>query len=339
MAWIGLDIGGANLKAAFPDSPDCPAMEMPFPMWTDWQLLEEAIGKLIGRADADDSIAVTMTGELADNFENRRAGVFYIADAVERVCQNRRVVYYSCDEIWRSREKLEEDWDLVAAANWHATATWGARLLPDRNGAVIDVGSTTTDVSLVKDGVVATTSKNDLQRLTTGELLYVGAGRTPICGLLGHVQYHQQCIALANELFATVGDALVWKGRAPEHPELLQTADGRPTTRLASGQRIARMLCRDLNDVESGLIDAIADQAIASAKAAIAETVSKRLATADAKVANALVVGEGQFLACEAIKAISPSVEVVSLADEIGEMASVCGPAHAVAVMASEHFS
>jgi len=144
MAWIGLDIGGANLKAAFPDSPDCPAMEMPFPMWTDWQLLEEAIGKLIGRADADDSIAVTMTGELADNFENRRAGVFYIADAVERVCQNRRVVYYSCDEIWRSREKLEEDWDLVAAANWHATATWGARLLPDRNGAVIDVGSTTT---------------------------------------------------------------------------------------------------------------------------------------------------------------------------------------------------
>jgi len=253
MAWIGLDIGGANLKAAFPDSPDCPA----------------------GRADADDSIAVTMTGELADNFENRRAGVFYIADAVERVCQNRRVVYYSCDEIWRSREKLEEDWDLVAAANWHATATWGARLLPDRNGAVIDVGSTTTDVSLVKDGVVATTSKNDLQRLTTGELLYVGAGRTPICGLLGHVQYHQQCIALANELFATVGDALVWKGRAPEHPELLQTADGRPTTRLASGQRIARMLCRDLNDVESGLIDAIADQAIASAKAAIAETVSK----------------------------------------------------------------
>ena len=67
---------------------------------------------------------------------------------------------------------------------------------------MIDVGSTTTDVSLVKDGVVVTDSQNDLQRLTTGELLYVGADRTPIFGLLSHVQYKQQRIALANELFA-----------------------------------------------------------------------------------------------------------------------------------------
>ena len=125
MAWIGLDIGGANLKAAFPGSPDCPAMEIPFPMWTDWQRLEEAIAKLVRNAGATDSIAVTMTGELADCFENRRAGVFYIADAIERVFQNRRIVYYSCDGVWRSREELEQDWDLVAAANWHATATWG----------------------------------------------------------------------------------------------------------------------------------------------------------------------------------------------------------------------
>lgn len=336
MAWIGLDIGGANLKAAFPGSPDCPAMEMPFPMWTDWRKLEEAIAKLVARADSADSIAVTMTGELADNFENRMAGVFYIADAVERVCGNQRIVYYSCDGVWRSRKELEQGWDLVAAANWHATATWGARLLPDRSGLVIDVGSTTTDVSLVESGVVATDSQNDLQRLTIGELLYVGADRTPICGLLSHVRYAQQRIALANELFATVGDAAIWKKRVPEFPELVRTADGRPRTRLASGQRMARMLCRDRDDLESDLIDAIADQTIAAAEAAIGETVSKRLASCDAKVAHALIVGEGQFLVTEAIKLVGSDIKVVSLADEIGEMASVCGPAHSVAVLASE---
>lgn len=339
MAWIGLDVGGANLKAAFPGSPDCPAMEMPFPMWTDWQTLEAATAKLVGHANSTDSIAVTMTGELADNFESRRAGVFYIADAVERVCPNRRIVYYSCDGVWRSRIELEQDWDLVAAANWHATATWGARLLPDLSGVVIDVGSTTTDVSLVKDGVVVTGSQNDLQRLTTGELLYVGADRTPICGLLNHVQYGRQRIALANEMFATVGDAAIWKGRAPESPDLTRTADGRPKTRISSGQRMARMLCRDLNDLESDLIDALADQTIAAAQAVISDTISKRLASADTKVSHALVVGEGQFLIAEAIRAINSNIEVVSLADEIGEMASACGPAHAVAVLASENFA
>ena len=332
MAWIGLDIGGANLKVAFPDSPDCPAMEMPFPMWTDWQTLEKAIAKLVRHASATDSIAVTMTGELADCFESRRAGVFYIADAVERACQNQRIVYYSCDGAWRSREELEQDWDLVAAANWHATATWGARLLPERTGLVIDVGSTTTDVSPVENGVVATSGQNDLERLTMGELLYVGADRTPICGLLSHVQYGQQYIALANEMFATVGDAAIWKGRASESPDLTQTADGRPKTRISSGQRMARMLCRDLDDLESDLIDALADQTIAAAQAAISDTISKRLA--NAKVSHALVVGEGHFLV-----AISSNIEVVSLADEIGEMASVCGPAHAVAVLASEYFA
>ena len=212
----------------------------------------------------------------------------------------------------------------------------GARLLPDRTGLVIDVGSTTTDVSLLKDGVVVTDSQNDLQRLTTGELLYVGADRTPICGLLSHVQYRQQRIALANELFATVGDAAIWKGLAPEFPELMQTADGRPKTRVSSGQRMGRMLCRDLDDLESELIDALADQTIAAAEAAIGDTISKRLANADAEVGYALVVGEGKFLVAEAI---SSNIEMVSLADEICEMVSVCGPAHAVAVLASEDFA
>ena len=338
MAWIGLDIGGANLKAAFPHLPDGPAMEIPFPMWTDWQSLEAAVAKLVTRGDSNDSIAVTMTGELADNFEDRQTGVFYIADAVERVCQNRRIVYYSCDGVWRDRKQLVQDWDLVAAANWHATATWGARLLPGRTGMVIDVGSTTTDVSLVENGNVATSSQNDLQRLTTGELLYVGADRTPICGLLSHVKYSQQPIALANELFATVGDALIWRNLAPEFTNLTQTADGRPKTRLASGQRMARMVCRDLGDLETELIDAIADQTISAAETVIADAISKRLATAAAQPTHALVVGEGQFLTLEAIKVLTSSIAVVSLADEIGEMASACGPAHAVAVLASEHF-
>ena len=113
----------------------------------------------------------------------------------------------------------------------------------------------------------------------------------------------------------------------------MQTADGRSKTRLSSGQRMARMLCRDLVDLESELIDALADQTIAAAQSAIGDTISKRLANTDAKVSYALVVGEGQFLVSEAINS---NIQLVPLADEIGEIASACGPAHAVAVLASE---
>jgi len=87
------------------------------------------------------------------------------------------------------------------------------------------------------------------------------------------------------------------------------------------------------------MIDALAGQTIAAAAAAIGDTIRKQLANTESKVAHALVVGEGQFLVTEAIKAIGSNIKVVSLADEIGEMASVCGPAYAVAVLASEDFA
>ncbi len=339
MPWIGLDIGGANLKAAFPDTPDQPAVEMPFPMWTDHQQLETAIEKLVRMAGDHDAVAVTMTGELADCFETRSQGVSYIADVVERVCLGRRIVYYACDGNWRSRSALEMDWDLVAAANWHATATWGARLLPHRSGMVIDVGSTTTDISRLTNGTLQSGSRNDLDRLTSGELLYIGADRTPICGLLNHVRYGDQNIPLANELFATIGDAAIWKRLAAERAEFNQTADGRAKTRRACGQRMARMLCRDLADLNLDLIDALASQTIDAAQTAIGDAVSKRTVAGGCSIQNVLVAGEGSFLIDRVIETISPDTRLISMSDVVGVNVSDCGPAHAVAVLASENFS
>ena len=89
----GIDIGGANLKLARADgsSVDCP-----FPMWTDYPRLSAAIAGLMQRMPdpwrADSMLAVTMTGEMADCFASRRAGVAAIlaglAEAVDpRQCR------------------------------------------------------------------------------------------------------------------------------------------------------------------------------------------------------------------------------------------------------------
>ena len=210
MNWTGLDIGGANLKAAWPAKPACPAVEIPFPMWTDHQRLDEALSELMRYADTEDAVAVTMTGELADGFESREHGVLAIASAVEKVCDGRLIRYYCNEGSWLEHTEVAARWDNVAAANWHAAARWGARFLPDQTGLVIDVGSTTTDVSPVVAGTVATAGGDDLMRLSHNELVYVGAGRTPVCGLLNEVQHAGRHISLANELFATTSDVLIW---------------------------------------------------------------------------------------------------------------------------------
>ena len=61
MAWIGLDIGGANLKLATSDGIN--SRHLPFPLWQDQHGLAERLVTLIGSLPAK-NLAVTMTGEL-----------------------------------------------------------------------------------------------------------------------------------------------------------------------------------------------------------------------------------------------------------------------------------
>ena len=346
---IGLDIGGANLKTAFVsvgkngDAILCHDMERPFPMWTQWQQLDVALCELRQQAPRESlgMVAVTMTGELADGFKNRRDGVFHIADCVERVFSGQRIVYYSCDGNWRSRDELDQTWDQVAAANWHATARWLACRLPAPPTFVVDMGSTTTDVSIIENGIVSSRSKHDLERLQNQELLYVGADRTPVCGLLNEVVYESVKIPLANELFATIGDCLIWKRAIPEQPAETQTVDGRPKTRVYCGQRIARLLCRDLSDLESELIDAIAEQTIESVRNQLRQLISAHLNRSN--VNRAYILGQGRALVRELFEASFPQIDLIddpSSESKNGSQTLSCtSPAHAIAFLAMKELA
>src|SRR5215831_16033967 len=78
---LGLDIGGANLKAAHSNGACC---LVPFPLWKDPAGLPKALETLLASLPPFDALAVTMTGELCDCFETKRQGVHAILDAVER---------------------------------------------------------------------------------------------------------------------------------------------------------------------------------------------------------------------------------------------------------------
>src|SRR6476619_3788730 len=91
---LGLDIGGANLKAATPDKR---AVSVPFPLWKQPDRLPAALAELVARFPDAEELAVTMTGELCDCFETKRDGVNAIIAAVRAASAARRIRIWSTD--------------------------------------------------------------------------------------------------------------------------------------------------------------------------------------------------------------------------------------------------
>src|SRR4051794_8277631 len=88
---LGLDVGGANLKAAHSTGP---ARCLPFALWRQPAGLGEALTGLLQLLPPADRLAVTMTGELCDCFRTKREGVLAILDAVELVANGRPVAVW-----------------------------------------------------------------------------------------------------------------------------------------------------------------------------------------------------------------------------------------------------
>ncbi|HUG91372.1 MAG TPA: hydantoinase/oxoprolinase family protein [Planctomycetaceae bacterium] len=291
---IGLDIGGANIKAADGEGQ---ASERPFALWKEpAKLSAELAAVLAGFAPAD-RLAVTMTGELADCFVTKAEGVHFILRSVEAVAAGRPVLVWQTGAEFVTPDVAREIPLLVAAANWHALATWVGRITPRGPAVLIDVGSTTADLVPLLDGVPVPQGLTDCERLRSGELVYSGGRRTPVCAIAHSVPFREGYCPLAAELFATVLDVYLILGLIPEDPHDTNTANGRPATADAAHDRLARALCCDRTEfsLDDALVVArfladVQQQRLAAA----AERVAARLPGA---VENVILSGSGEFLA------------------------------------------
>ncbi len=79
MDWIGLDIGGENVKLATKDGQ----FSFPFELWKHPQQLAGFLEKSVAVVSKGVQAAVTMTGELADGYPTRQIGVREIVQFVE----------------------------------------------------------------------------------------------------------------------------------------------------------------------------------------------------------------------------------------------------------------
>jgi hypothetical protein len=333
MRALGLDIGGANLKAAIAGGGKslsrAKAWSMPFELWRQPDALADRLGELIAAAGRFDQIALTMTAELCDCFETKRQGVLHVLAAVEAIAGARPVRVWTTAGRFVTPADLYDDPLPAAAANWHALATFAASLFPEGASLLIDMGSTTTDVVRLCDGRVDAIGLTDTERLTTRELVYVGALRTPLMALGPTVEWQGRAFGVMAESFATMADVAVLTGWAPQRPDCTDTADGRPMTMACAAVRVARMIG---GDGESMAFHEALQLAAAFQGAAVARVADAvRHVTARRPVARVIVSGGGAMLAIAAAGEAFGSVEMVSLADLMGHKASAAACAVAVA--------
>ena len=333
MQWLGLDIGGANVKVA--DGKGF-ATSHPFPLWKEPQALAQHLRTVIAQAPLCDHLAITMTGELADCYDTKAEGVKSILEAVKQSSDARHTRVYLNNGMFVTLQVAATRPLQVAAANWHAMARFCGRFVRKELGLLIDVGSTTIDIIPLVNGEPSVVGETDTERLLNSELVYCGVERTPVCALVESVPYRGRKCPVAREVFATTRDVFVLTGDLPEDAMSRQTADGRPVTKAAARTRIGRMICID--DELFNHKDAVAiARAVADAQATIllrsVERVVERLAKSPAAV---VLAGHGDFLIRRVLERLGWKVRLVTLAQEIGVAASRCGPAHALAVLARE---
>ena len=332
---IGWDVGGANIKAARIEDgrSEARVFERPLPLWREPHRLPSVLAEAAGSLGMVPTMAVTMTAELADCFATKREGVGSVLDAFDAAFPGIEPWVYGTDGAFRPAAVARRQPFRVAAANWMASATIVSRLFPD--ALFIDVGSTTTDIIPIAGGRVVARGKTDPARLRSGELIYTGALRTPICAIVRTLPRRGRRCRVAAEHFAIAADAHLWRGAIDASGYTCDTPDGRGRSRLEAGARLARMVCADLEMLGPQGITDIADHVARSQVQQIARGIRQVMRRLGARCPGvAVVAGHGAFIARAAASEAGLSAQ--DLAGTLGVAAARAVPAAAVAYLLAE---
>lgn len=249
---IGWDIGGANIKASLISlkEPEQVVIQVNdyFEMWQDFQALASTLTDIVEQMipiTEVDSMAVTITAELADAFRTKEEGVRFVVHSLEKAFPSTSVHILTTDATFVSLQQAVAMTLKVSAANWIATASMVAKQAS--NAMFMDMGSTTTDIIPICDGGIVVNGKTDPGRLTYGELVYTGMLRNNVCSLVDRVPVDGKWLTVSSEYFVTTGDIhLLLQHISPEQ-FTAATADGRPAIYQYSLERLARLVCADIN--------------------------------------------------------------------------------------------
>jgi hypothetical protein len=216
-------------------------------VWKDPKKLAEVLSTLreevSGKAKLD-GVGLTMTAELSDAYQTKREGVDHILACAAQVFADLPVFVLDVDASLVSMDDARSEPLRVAAANWAATGWLVAQLI--KTCVIVDVGSTSTSIIPVIDGLVSAAGKTDLEKLTVGELVYTGSLRTNVAAIVKSVPLRDSVARVSSELFVQSGDVHLFLGNITEAEYTTETADGRGKTKREAMARLARVVCADI---------------------------------------------------------------------------------------------
>ena len=332
----GWDIGGAHLKLALCANNDLKVFQWPCPLWKGLHELIASLDTAFAKInDNPCTHHVTMTGELVDIFDTREQGVKKILDTfTSRMPVSHKLGVFAGTK-FLNVEKARENTDLVASANWLASGHMLSKICD--NALLIDMGSSTTDLLLVRRGRVCNSGYSDAERLRSGELVYTGVVRSCVNTISHRMLYRGELVPMMAENFANSADVYRLLGQLPAHADAGPTMDGQAKDKHASARRLARMIGEDYSTSDLQVWEQVAAYFAQQQKNILATRIMEKLEQLEG-AHNIVAAGVGRFL----IKQIAQenNIPYSEFTDKLmqnnirySEHAADCAPAVALALM------
>jgi hypothetical protein len=338
MIALGLDIGGANVKAAMIDVKvgELLTSTRYFPIWKRRKdELAKVIREMVDHLTSGKRLSgagITMTAEVSDVYFSKREGVHHVLDCVKSALEAPHLSVLTTDAKLVSIADAKVNYLKVASANWAATGWLASHFL--KKCVVIDVGSTTTSIIPVLNGKVAAEGETDFEKLKNGELVYTGALRTPVSTIVNSVNVDGRTFRVSSERFALSADVHLVLGNITRREYTTETADDRGKSMRESLARLARVVCADLSMLSKDWLTKMAKYVYGKQIEIIANGIKQVCYRFEGRgtIPTAVTAGVGgNFLAKEAAK-LAGFKRVRSL-DEFVQGSSLTAPAVGVAFM------
>jgi len=236
--YIGWDIGGANTKYCILNNNAIDCKIKYCELWRTTKEIKKLINEIHKKFSNKYNIinAISMSGEMCDIFSTRELGVKKILSFFDKQ-KSDSYVFLKNKKFIKINRKVS--FDLIASMNWLAVATYLKSF--NQNIIGIDLGSTTTDILLIKNNKILNKRKNDFTGLTSSELIYTGCLRTPISAITHKIEMRNKFYNIIPENFASMADIYNVLSVIPYKHNYIKSSDNRPKTSYYAMKRLARI--------------------------------------------------------------------------------------------------
>lgn len=275
-----------------------------------------------------------MTAELSDAFRNKKEGVHFILDSARQSFKDEFDSVLNVRSELISVKKAKANPIEVAGANWVATGWLISQKI--KNCIIIDVGSTSTSIIPIKNGKISNKGNTDFEKLMVGELVYTGLIRTNIAAIVQRIPIRKSEVTVSSEFFSQSGDVHLILGNVDKKNYVADTPDNRGKNRIDAMQRLAKVICGDLDIINQSEIQTMAEYIYKKQIKQISDALKKvylNLKEKNNQEIPIVVTGIGKVILAKKAAQLLGLNKIIDINEIIGKNSYQASPAVGVGIM------